>query len=71
MEKKNSPFFSFHVLEKKSLSQHFIEISTFSPLFNLINSAYFHQFQLFWSQNVQLFQEILAFTFGVSNFYTF
>jgi len=38
---------------------------------NLTTSAYFHRFQLFWSQRVQLFQEIPAVNFGVSNFYTF
>ena len=37
----------------------------------LTTSAYFHRFQPFWYQNVQLLQEIYVMTFGVYNFYTF
>jgi len=37
----------------------------------LTNPAYFHRFQQFWSQSVQLVQEMAAMTFGISDFYTF
>ena len=37
----------------------------------LTSPAYFHRFLQLWYQNVQLLQEMLAMTSGISHFYTF